>query len=200
MVTATPVANPRHGRAAASSYARPDRSNWQAVRPESDGRVAVPAHRAPRPRSASACSQDAPELPSTAAGRHQQQPVILKLARALNPRAAHGNTLVMRSSVSCGSCIVVLLRQVSLPATPADLAGLTARARPKARPETRAADLRAAPAGMTGQTEASTPSPIITCGQITRPKRGGGDLFEHPARRYTARRGAAGRRRRDGLD
>ena len=45
-----------------------------------------------------ACPRDAPEPPSTANGRHQQQPVNLKLARALNRRATHGNTLVMRRS------------------------------------------------------------------------------------------------------
>ena len=36
--------------------------------------------------------------------------------------------------------------------------------RAQARPETCAANLRAAPAGRTGQTEASPPSPTITCG------------------------------------
>jgi len=40
----------------------PDPSNWQAVRPESDGRATVPVHRAPGPRSASAC----PRMPRTA--------------------------------------------------------------------------------------------------------------------------------------
>jgi len=42
----------------------------------------------------------APELPSTANDRHQEQPANMKLARALNPRATHGNTLVMRSSAA----------------------------------------------------------------------------------------------------
>ena len=46
-----------------------------------------------------ACPRDAPEPPSTANGRHQQQPVNLKLARGLNPRATHQNTLVMRRSL-----------------------------------------------------------------------------------------------------
>src|SRR6516164_2394711 len=73
------------------------------------------------------------------------------------------------------------MRPLSVPA------GVTARARPE-----RAANLRATPVGRTGQTEASPPSPIITCGWITRPERGGSDLFEHPARRYTAHKGAAG--------
>ncbi len=40
--------------------------------------------------------RDAPERPSTANDRHQQQPANMKLARALNPRATHGDTLVMR--------------------------------------------------------------------------------------------------------
>ena len=44
--------------------------------------------------------RDAPELPSTANDRRQQQPANTKLARALNPRATHGNTLVMRSSAA----------------------------------------------------------------------------------------------------
>jgi hypothetical protein len=43
--------------------------------------------------------RDAPELPSTANDRHQQQPANMKPARALNPRATHGNTLVMRRSL-----------------------------------------------------------------------------------------------------
>ncbi len=46
-----------------------------------------------------ACPRDAPELPSTANGRHQQQPVNLKLARALNPASNARNTLVMRRSL-----------------------------------------------------------------------------------------------------
>ena len=37
------------------------------------------------------------ELSERKQGR-QQQPANMKLAQALNPRAAHGNTLVMRSS------------------------------------------------------------------------------------------------------
>jgi len=39
-----------------------------------------------------------PEPPATANGRNQQQPMDPKLAPSLNPRAAHQNTLVMRSS------------------------------------------------------------------------------------------------------
>ena len=42
--------------------------------------------------------RDAPERPSTANDRHQQHPANLKLARALDPRATHRDTLVMRSS------------------------------------------------------------------------------------------------------
>jgi len=61
-------------------------------------------HRAPGLRI-TACSRDAPEPPSTANDRHQQQPVNLKLARALNPASNARDTLVMRSSASTGSAI-----------------------------------------------------------------------------------------------
>ena len=64
----------------------------------------------------------------------------------------------------------------------------------------RAADLRAAPVGMTGQTEASTPSPIITCGQITG-QSAAAAVF--PGIAHGATLPAEGRRgcgRRDGLD
>ncbi len=44
-----------------------------------------------------------PEPPSTANERRQQQPVNPKLARALNPRATHENTLVMRRSSASGA-------------------------------------------------------------------------------------------------
>jgi hypothetical protein len=63
---------------------------------------AVTRKSAPGPRitgALQACPPDVPELPSTANGRHQQQPVNLKLARGLNPRATHENTLVMRRSL-----------------------------------------------------------------------------------------------------
>ena len=40
-----------------------------------------------------------PNLQSTASDRHQQQPANMKLARALNPRATHENTLAMRRSL-----------------------------------------------------------------------------------------------------
>ncbi len=49
---------------------------------------------------AGACPRDAPELPSTADDCQQQHPLNLKQMRALNPRATHGNTLVMRSSAA----------------------------------------------------------------------------------------------------
>jgi hypothetical protein len=41
-----------------------------------------------------ACPPDVPEQPSTANGRHQQQPVNLNLARDLNPGATHENAPV----------------------------------------------------------------------------------------------------------
>ena len=59
------------------------------VKPQTTGKK--PRLRPDAPRS--------PERPSTANDRHQQQPANMKLARALNPRAKHGNTLVMRSSL-----------------------------------------------------------------------------------------------------
>ena len=46
-----------------------------------------------------------PELPSTANDRRQPHPLNLKETRALNSRATHGNTLVMRSSAFTGSAI-----------------------------------------------------------------------------------------------
>jgi hypothetical protein len=66
-------------------------------------------------RVPSACPRDAPEPPSTANDRHQQQPANMKLAEALDPQATHGNTLVMRRSLGvsrrtkaprCKSCCV----------------------------------------------------------------------------------------------
>ena len=59
---------------------------------------AVP-HREPGPRITDPCPRDVPELPSIADDCRQQQPANMKLARALNPRATHENTLVMRSSL-----------------------------------------------------------------------------------------------------
>jgi hypothetical protein len=46
-----------------------------------------------------ACLRDAPEQPLTANDRHLQQPANMKLALALNPRATHRGTLVMRRSL-----------------------------------------------------------------------------------------------------
>jgi hypothetical protein len=60
------------------------------VRPQTTGKKRRSRPDAPR---------DAPERPSTANNRRQQQPANMKLAQALNPRATHGNTLVMRSSL-----------------------------------------------------------------------------------------------------
>jgi hypothetical protein len=45
-----------------------------------------------------ACPRDVPEPLSTANGRHQQQPVNLKLAQGLNLRLMHENPPVMRRS------------------------------------------------------------------------------------------------------
>src|ERR1700722_9034070 len=49
-------------------------------------------------RALRACLRDAPGPSSTANGRHHQQPANMKLGQALNPRATHENTLVMRRS------------------------------------------------------------------------------------------------------
>src|SRR5262249_60639559 len=43
--------------------------------------------------------RDVPQPPPTANDRHRQPPANMKLARALNWRAAHENTLVMRRSL-----------------------------------------------------------------------------------------------------
>jgi hypothetical protein len=89
----------------------------QSLRAAHDGAVGVateanlmiPARRSPAtsclrlvknqpPLTMGTCPRDAPEPPSTANDRHQQHPANMKLGRALNPRATHENTLVMRSS------------------------------------------------------------------------------------------------------
>jgi len=48
--------------------------------------------------AAKACPRDVPELPSTANDHRQPHSPNPKETRALNPRATHENTLVMRSS------------------------------------------------------------------------------------------------------
>src|SRR5580658_9869498 len=65
------------------------------------GRSAAPQDHGraePGLRTTDPCPRDAPEPPSTANDHHLQQPANMKLGRALNPRAAHENTLVMRRS------------------------------------------------------------------------------------------------------
>jgi hypothetical protein len=49
--------------------------------------------------AAEACPRDVPELPSTANDRRQPHALNLKETQALNSRATHGNTLVMRRSL-----------------------------------------------------------------------------------------------------
>jgi hypothetical protein len=44
------------------------------------------------------CPRDVPELPSIANDCHQQPPANMKLRQALDPRATHRDTLVMRRS------------------------------------------------------------------------------------------------------
>jgi hypothetical protein len=58
------------------------------------------------PRPVGKPLEHAPRSPShrhlglcPASDRHQQQPANMKLAQALNPRATHGNTLVMHRSL-----------------------------------------------------------------------------------------------------
>jgi hypothetical protein len=48
--------------------------------------------------AAKACPRDVPELPSTANDHRQPHSLNPKETRALNPRATHENTLVMRRS------------------------------------------------------------------------------------------------------
>jgi hypothetical protein len=98
-VTATASANGYQQRAATAHNARTICGGLGYVRPES-GRSfdnAVP----PRtwPARTDPCPGDVSELPSIANDRHWQQPANMKLRRALNPRATHGNTLVMPSSL-----------------------------------------------------------------------------------------------------
>ena len=87
---------------------------------------AVTRKSAPGPRfsgALQACPPDVPEPPSTVNGRHQQQPVNLKLAQGLNPRATHENTLVMRRSLVI---LATARRAISVPLAPG--AGGTSRA------------------------------------------------------------------------
>ena len=66
---------------------------------KADGRSTPPLHREPGLRTMGACPRDAPGWPSIANDRHQQYAANMELARALNLRATHENTLVMRSSL-----------------------------------------------------------------------------------------------------
>jgi hypothetical protein len=59
----------------------------------------------PRDASLASVVGDIPGLPSTANDRRQQQPWNMKRARALKPRATHGNTLVMRHSAVPVACL-----------------------------------------------------------------------------------------------
>ena len=67
------------------------------------------------------CPRDVPEPQSIVNDRHQQQPANMKLGRALNPRATHENTLVMRRS---GEKLPVLPRVMNPQ-------GRSARSRPR---------------------------------------------------------------------
>jgi len=98
---------PRHPRQASNT-----KSGWRPARvaptdlcsPKQKCARCVPDRAAafrlpPGLRITGVCPRDVPEPPSTANDRHQQPPANMKLARALNLRATHGNTLVMRSSL-----------------------------------------------------------------------------------------------------
>jgi hypothetical protein len=114
-VTATAAANPRRGHTTASS----PRSDLT-TRTSSPLRLKNGRYR-PVPFDGSgreACPRDVPELPSTANDRHQQQPANMKLVQALNPRAAHGNTLVMRSSPSWTTTLPTQVAPVEQTYTP----------------------------------------------------------------------------------
>ena len=97
-VTAAAAATSYRQRPAAAHNSRTIRANWGYVRPE---KRKVVRQRCPTENLAYALrtSRDVPEPPSIANDRHQQHPANMKLGRALNPRATHGNTLVMRSSL-----------------------------------------------------------------------------------------------------
>jgi hypothetical protein len=74
----------------------------------------VPSHRELGLRITDPCPRDVPELPSIANDGRQQQPANMKLGRALNPRATHENTLVMRSSLG-GAELPTVVRDSSSP-------------------------------------------------------------------------------------
>jgi hypothetical protein len=70
----------------------------EALWPETKGHAASLARIRGHPLHGAGGHQ-APELPPTANGRHQQQPANMKLGRPLNLRATHENILVMRRSL-----------------------------------------------------------------------------------------------------
>ena len=75
-----------------------------ASRPPGPGRIDVGGEvRAAGPGSITGVPPICPEPPSTVNDRHQQQPLNLKLARALDPASKAGDMLVMRRSPECGS-------------------------------------------------------------------------------------------------
>ena len=73
------------------------------------------------------CPQDVPGPPLAANGRHHQQPVNLKLARAPDPRATHRNTLVMRRSEHGRDCSQHCCQVTSQRLTRGDRSGMSAQ-------------------------------------------------------------------------
>jgi hypothetical protein len=75
--------------------------NWDMSRLKTDGRDQCPS----MDWAVAACPRDVPELPSRANDRRHQHSLNLKARRAWNPRATHGNTLVMRRSPARGQSL-----------------------------------------------------------------------------------------------
>jgi hypothetical protein len=79
----------------------PHGRSWTVIRNTEKRKVVRQRH--PTENLAYALRARAPEMPpeqlSITTCRHQQQPANMKLGQALNSRATHGDTLVMRSSL-----------------------------------------------------------------------------------------------------
>jgi hypothetical protein len=97
-VTATAATNGKRQRPATAQNTRTIRANSGYVRPKNGRSCNSTAPPRTGPTHYGRMPRDAPEPPSTANDRHQQQSVNMKLARALNPTSNARDTLVMRGS------------------------------------------------------------------------------------------------------